>query len=102
MSLLKYIGRLKQMDDLIRRKATGTPDEFAEKLRISRSQLLQELKELKELGAPVLYCHISQSYHYIRECRVILDFESSKVLGGMQVAEFSSTEYFLSLALKNI
>ena len=29
MSLLKYIERLKRMDDLIRRKATGCADEFA-------------------------------------------------------------------------
>jgi biotin operon repressor len=53
MSLLKYIDRLKRMDDLIRRKATGSPEEFSQKLNISRSQLLQDLKELKELGAPI-------------------------------------------------
>ena len=29
MSLLKYMERLKRMDDLIRRKATGCADEFA-------------------------------------------------------------------------
>ncbi len=92
MSLFKYIDRLKRMDDLIRRKATGSTEEFSQKLNISRSQLLQDLKEMKELGAPVDYCHTSRSYLYTRECRVILNFESSKVLGGMQVAEFPSTE----------
>jgi transcriptional antiterminator len=98
MSLLKYIERLKRMDDLIRRKATGSAYEFAEKLGVSQSQLFQDLKEMKELGAPVNYCHISRSYLYTRDCRVFLDFKSSKVYGGMQVAEFrSSIEYFLSL-----
>lgn len=93
MSLLKYIDRLKRMDDLIRRKSTGTPDEFSQKLEISRSQLLQDLKEFKELGAPVDYCHISKSYHYTRECQVVLSFESAKVLGGIQFPEYSLLEY---------
>ena len=94
MSLLKYIYRLKQMDDLIRRKATGTPEEFSQRLNISRSQLLQDLKELKELGAPVDYCHASQCYYYTRECQVVLNFESNKVLGGVQFPEFRSSDFF--------
>ena len=89
----EYIDSLKRMDDLIRRKSTGNPEEFSQKLSISRSQLLQDLKELKELGAPVDYCHILQSYHYTRECRVILDFKSDKILGGMEVVEFNSREH---------
>ena len=95
MSLLKYIDRLKRMDDLIRRRATGNPEQFSQKLNISRSQLLQDLKELKELGAPVDYCPVAHSYHYTRECQLLLNFESSKVLGGMQVVESRSIEYFL-------
>ena len=91
MSLLKYIDRLKRMDDLIRRKATGNAEEFAEKLGISTSQLFQDLKEMKELGAPVNYCHVSRSYLYTRDCRVILDFKSSDIYGGMQVPEFRSS-----------
>jgi predicted DNA-binding transcriptional regulator YafY len=82
MSLLKYIDRLKRMDDLIRRKATGTPEEFSQKLNVSRSQLLQDLKELKELGAPVDFCRLTQSYYYTRECHVSLNFESSNIVGG--------------------
>jgi hypothetical protein len=52
------------MDDLIRRKATGSPDEFAEKLGLRKSVLMQELLELKELGAKVNYCRIRKSYYY--------------------------------------
>ncbi len=64
MSLLKYIYRLKQMDDLIRRKATGTPDEFAKRLGLGKTVLMEELRELKELGADVVYCRIRESYYY--------------------------------------
>jgi hypothetical protein len=34
MSVIKYLDRIKHMDELIRRKATGPPDEFAEKVGI--------------------------------------------------------------------
>lgn len=64
MSLLKYVERLKRMDDLIRRKATGTPEEFARRLGLGKSVLMDELRELKELGAVVTYCKERQSYYY--------------------------------------
>lgn len=67
MSLLKYIQRLKRMDDLIRRRATGTPDEFAARLGLGKSVLMEELRELKELGAEITYCRESQSYYYKQE-----------------------------------
>ncbi|HEY0743991.1 MAG TPA: hypothetical protein VGD40_21140 [Chryseosolibacter sp.] len=67
MSLLKYIERLKQMDDLIRRKATGTPEQFSRRLGLSKSVLMDELKDLKELGAEVEYCRERRSYYYENE-----------------------------------
>jgi biotin operon repressor len=90
MSLLKYIDRLKRMDDLIRRKATGCTNEFAEKLNISRSQLLQDLKELRELGAPIEFCPISKSYLYTKNCTLSLDFleRADAIRGGGNGFEF--------------
>ncbi len=67
MSLLKYVERLKRMDDLIRRKATGTPEEFANRLGIGRTILMEELRELKELGAELCYCKVRHSYYYANE-----------------------------------
>jgi hypothetical protein len=91
MSLLKYIDRLKRMDDLIRRKATGNAEEFARKLNVSPSQLFQELKEMKELGAPVEYSHNRKSYCYSSECKMVLDFvKDGKALnGGKNILNFS-------------
>ncbi len=85
MSLLKYIERLKRMDDLIRRRATGCPDEFATKLGISKSQLYDELKEMKELGAPIEYCQTRKSYIYSAEARLTFTFHSNfKEIKGRQ------------------
>jgi len=55
------------MDDLIRRKATGTPDEFAKRIRLGKTVLMEELRELKQLGAEITYCKDRQSYYYEQE-----------------------------------
>lgn len=52
------------MDDLIRRKATGNAEEFANKLGISRSVLMDHLTELRELGAPIVYDECRSCYCY--------------------------------------
>ena len=86
MSLLKYVDRLKRMDDLIRRKATGTPVEFSRKLGICKSMLMINLTELKQMGAPLKYDHSNQTYCYDRTCRLIFEFkldqENLKVIKG--------------------
>jgi hypothetical protein len=72
MSLLKYLERIKRMDDLIRRCATGNSTEFANKLGISRSVLMENLREMRELGACIEYSHHKQSYYYEKEFRLII------------------------------
>lgn len=67
------------MDDLIRRKATGTPEEFAQKMDLSRSALLKYIKLLKELNAPVKYDQERRSYCYLFPCKLRLGFESNQL-----------------------
>jgi len=57
--------------------ATGTPEEFAEKLGIRRSTLFQSLQEMRELGADIKYSCIRQSYYYADNCRIKIQVESS-------------------------
>jgi hypothetical protein len=92
MSLLKYVGRFKKMDELIRRRATGSPDEFARKLEISKSMLMINLNELKQIGAPLRYSFIDQTYFYSYECRLKIGFEIEKdevtvLRGGRNIFE---------------
>lgn len=84
MSLLKYVERLRRIDDLIRRRATGSAKEFSEKMHVSESQLFLELKEMKELGAPIDYSPSTRSYYYVKNCRLVLDFrgEGQALKGG--------------------
>lgn len=55
------------MDDLIRRRATGNADEFARKLGISRSVLMDNIMDLKQFGAPIVYDDYCCSYKYERD-----------------------------------
>lgn len=88
MSLLKYINRLKRMDDLIRRRATGKADDFAHKMDISRSQLLQDLKELREMGAPIEFDSFRQTYFYAKDYILTPGFlvDGQYVRGGWRIS----------------
>ena len=79
MSLLKYIGRLKQMDELIQNRSTGTSKEFAKRLGISVSVLKENIREMKELGASIEFSRISKSYYYSKESYLWLNFEKSRI-----------------------
>ena len=76
MDIIKYLDRIKRMDDLIQRKATGTPEEFAAKMGLSRVALLKYIRLLKELNAPLQYDHYRRSYYYLFPCRLKLGYES--------------------------
>jgi len=64
------------MDNYIRRKATGTPEQFAEKMNLSRSALMEYIKLLKGLNAPIEYDDYKRSYYYIFPCEFKIGFES--------------------------
>jgi hypothetical protein len=76
MSLLKYIERVQRMDSLISMMATGSPQEFAEKMGIKRSTLFESLQEMREIGADIKYSYIRQSYYYADNRRIKIRIEN--------------------------
>jgi hypothetical protein len=91
MSLLKYIERVQYMHYLIAHKATGTPEEFASKLGIGRSVLMEHLRDLRDLGAVIHYCTHRRSYYYEGTFRLIIgkpDNEFASVGGSNNSREF--------------
>jgi hypothetical protein len=80
--MLKYIERLKRMDDLIQKKCTGTSEEFARKLGISRSMLMENLKEMREIGAPLSYCPRRRSYVYLHDFPLVIGEGNQHIRGG--------------------
>jgi hypothetical protein len=75
MDVSRYFERLKTMDELIRRKSTGNPEEFAKRLGISRSTLMDYIKLLKSMSAPVEYDGIRMSYYYVFPCTLKIGYE---------------------------
>lgn len=75
MSLNVYLERFQRLDQLISRKATGTPKQLADKLGISKRMLHQYLLCMKDLGAEIHYCRHSQSYVYANGERLEIKFK---------------------------
>jgi len=74
MPVQKYINRLERLHLLIRRKATGTVDELANKLALSRRQTLEYISEMRDMGAPIEFCTNRKTYYYTKEVRFTIGF----------------------------
>jgi len=79
MIAIKYINRLKRIDQLIRLEATGNPKELASRLEISERQLYRYINDLKETGAKITFNHNINSYTYLLENE--FDMTLEKILG---------------------
>lgn len=76
MSLLNQLTRIERMDQFIRTRSTGTPEEFAQKLGISPSHLYQILKFIKEtMHTRVYYSKTHQSYCYEDNVRFFFGYQ---------------------------
>ncbi|MBN8577380.1 MAG: hypothetical protein J0L66_10585 [Cytophagales bacterium] len=84
MSLLKSIYRLKRLDSLIKKEATGTAEEFAEKIGISRSMLMINLDEMREMGALIKFCPIRKTYYYAEEFNLLIG-NMVRIKGGNNI-----------------
>jgi predicted DNA-binding transcriptional regulator YafY len=71
----KLIRKLKRLDRLIRRQATGTPPELAKKLESSKSTIYRLIKILKNNGAPISYCKHRKSFYYEESGNFIVSFQ---------------------------
>jgi len=66
---------IEQIDQRIRLKATGTPDEFAQKLGVSKRTIYRIIESLKEIGCPIYYDRYKETYKYQRKGSLIFKFE---------------------------
>ena len=101
------IERIQRMHKLIQCKQTGPPDCFAQKLGISRSLVYQLIQELKQMGAPIIYCKYRESFKYQYEVEFKFGFEppnlspieASKVVAGWSMGNtgrfYASTAFLL-------
>ena len=85
MSLLKYIFRVKTIHQMIESEKTGSSEVFAYKLGVSRSVLMEHLREMREeLNAPIHYCRKRETFYYEEPfmLSIIISSGMDKVKGG--------------------
>lgn len=64
MKFIKEVELYKRLHKCIEQSNTGSPEELARKLHISRAQLYNCIGIIKELGGPVKYSRILRSFYY--------------------------------------
>ena len=80
MRRLVDLTKLSRLDQLIRRKATGSPNELAQRLEMSRSSLYELIAFLKEeMRAPIIYISDRLSYVYEYTPKFYLGFERDRL-----------------------
>jgi hypothetical protein len=92
MSILRHIKRLQFIDYIIRRRATGSLEKFAEKNRLSKRGLAAVLQEMKEMGFPIKYNKRLGSYYYEQEGEMVkcLFIKQGEILSREETAKIGA------------
>ncbi len=93
MTLIEKIHQVQRIDDLIRRKATGSPKELASRLEISERAVYDCIELMKNMNAPIYYCRSRGSYCYENQVRFSFGFidsnwDQNSIRGGKQTLTF--------------
>ncbi len=64
MKVFEYLDRIGKMHRMVSRQRTGTPEEFADQLGVSRTSLYELIDELRSRGAPIAYSKSSKTFFY--------------------------------------
>lgn len=101
MSFIKLIDRINTIHKLISNESTGTPEELARCVGVSRATLYNLIEDLKSHDAPIEYSRSRQTFYYVKEYHLSLNYsitilenelELKKVSGGSFI--FTSVHYF--------
>ncbi len=83
MTFLERIRTIERIDQLIRLKATGSPDDLAKKLGVTRSTVYEFIECMKDMDAEIQYCKVRKSFYYETEKVLAIGFvEKNKIKGG--------------------
>ena len=87
MKLLESLERIERIDQMVRRKATGSPKTLAQKLDVSERSVHRLIDLMKNMGAPIFYSLSRQSYCYEESVEFKFGFylegnQSEELFGG--------------------
>lgn len=91
MNFRKYIERITYLDELIRKERTGTPEELANRLSISRAQLYNIIESLRDEGLAIGYARKRNTFYYAHNqklevsfsLKVVSEEENKNIYGGL-------------------
>lgn len=75
MELINEIHRLNTLHQLIRMCNTGSPDELAHRLHISKRHLYNVLDDLRALGAKIDYSRSDYTFYYTNSFELHLNLQ---------------------------
>lgn len=89
MTFFEKIQAIERIDQLIRLKATGSPNDLAERIGVSRTTVYEIINCMKLLGADIAYCRNRQSFYYPSAVRLSIGFTQpeenlERITGGMK------------------
>jgi hypothetical protein len=92
MTIFKDLFLLQQVDYLIRIRATGTPEQLANRLGICKRNALRLIAQLRDVGFPVAYDKFRFTYYYTREVKISFELivdntHLLKIKGGKNIFE---------------
>jgi len=82
MSTIDKLFKLDRLHFYIKNKATGTPDDFAEKMGCCKKTIYNLIDELKEIGADVCYNENLKSFEYNNYFTIEFIVNKKKIIGG--------------------
>ena len=103
MKLFEYLDRISMMHKLVSRQKTGTPEELAHRLGVSRTSLYELIDELRSRGAPIAYSKSAKTFFYRQPYDITVSctlkpltyIEAKELSGGMKI--FSKILFFRTL-----
>ena len=81
MKLLEQIDRLMLIVKLIKQRRTGTCEQLAKRVNLSRRRLYEILEELKSRGAPIEYSKQLQTYYYSIPYEISISYHFGEMPG---------------------
>lgn len=79
MLIIEDIKQLRKVHLMIRKRDTGTPEEFASILCVSRRKMYYLLDVLRDFGAQVAYSRTKHTFYYIRDFDLDISFRIKKL-----------------------
>lgn len=102
MEFIRQIERLQLLNKLVREQRTGSPEELANRLGVSRRQMYVYLEYLKDMGVDIQFSRRLNSFVFTCEKQIYIDWrfeilepsEMRKAIGGAKFLAAIPTLYF--------